>query len=87
MGIYRLNLLKDSFITNISTDGTNQNRATGSNLGSSPTLQVFAIKDSIYTGSVEWTSSLLQFEVVDLSRSIFIDKSIKILFERSTIIK
>src|SRR3990167_5558167 len=76
MGFYRLNLTRDSFITNISTDGTHGNRATGSNLGSSPTLQVFALKDRLFTGSVEWSRALLQFDVVDLSRSIFIDKTI-----------
>ena len=76
MGFYRLSLTKDSFISNISTDGTHGNRATGSNLGSSPTLQVFALKDRLFTGSVEWSRALLQFDVVDLSRSIFIDKTV-----------
>lgn len=73
---YRILPLKDSFITNISTDLTKTNLATGSNLGSSPTLQVFAIKDRLSTGSVEWARTLVQFDVVDLSRSIFIDKTV-----------
>lgn len=76
MGFFRLGLIRDSFITNASTDGTNQNRATGSNLGSSPTLQVFAVKDNLFTGSVEWARTLLQFDIVDLSRSIFVDKTV-----------
>lgn len=76
MGFYRLNLTKDNFITNISTDGTNGNRATGSNEGSNPTLQIFALKNRLFTGSIELARTLLQFDIVDLSRSIFIDKTI-----------
>lgn len=73
---YRLNITKDSTISNISTDGTNSGRASGSNVGMSPLLQIFALKDRIFTGSLEWARSLLQFDVTELSRSIFVDKTI-----------
>ena len=76
MGFFRLNLTKDTTILNVSTDGTSTNRSSGSNLGASPLLQVFALKDNLFTGSVEWSRALLQFDIVDLSRSIFIDKTI-----------
>ena len=73
---YNLPLSKDTFITNISTDGTSISRATGSCLGSSPVLEIFALKSRLSTGSVEWSRVLLQFDVTDLSRSIFVDKTI-----------
>lgn len=76
MGFYRLPLVKDTTILNVSTDMTDGHRASGSNLGSSPTLQVFALKDRLFTGSVELARTLLQFDVTDLSRSIYVDKTI-----------
>lgn len=76
MGFYRLNLTKDSFISDISTDMTHAHRASGSNLGSSPTLQVFALKNRLFTGSIELARTLLQFDITSLSQSIFVDKTI-----------
>jgi hypothetical protein len=78
MGLYRIFPSKDSWITNASIDGTNGNRATGSNFGSSPTLRVFAIKDELTSGSREWGRILLQFDTTELSGKVFTHETVPV---------
>jgi len=76
MGFYRLFTSKDTWISNASTDGTNGHRMTGSNFGMSPTLQLFAVKNAVESGSYELSRILLQFNLNELSGKIFDEKTV-----------
>ena len=76
MPFYRIFSTKDNWITNKSLDGTLTNRATGSNLGTSPALNVFAAKDEIQTGSIELARTLIDFDITELSGKIYTDRII-----------
>lgn len=76
MGFYRIYSQKDAFILNKSSNGSAANRHSGSNTGLSPSMQVFALKSKLVTGSIELARSLLQFNVTELSGKIFDEKRI-----------
>lgn len=69
MPFYNVYPLKDTFITNLNVNGT---RVTGSNVGASPGLSVFAQKDD----GLEVARTLLQFNMTELSGKIYSERSI-----------
>lgn len=78
MGVFRIFPEKDTWITDERPDNSFSTsiRASGSNHGRSPALNVFARKGEIVSGSAELARSLLQFSVTELSGLIFVDKLI-----------
>jgi hypothetical protein len=76
MAFYRIYPIKDAWITDASPDSSLSTRATGSNHGSSPVLNVFARKGDINSSSIELARSLVQFDVTELSGKIYTDKVI-----------
>lgn len=76
MGFYRLYPEKDTWITDAHPENSLTIRASGSNHGRSPVLNVFARKADINSGSIELARSLVQFSIPYLSGLIFSDRLI-----------
>lgn len=76
MGFYRVFPSKDNWITDAHPDGDVTTRATGSNHGRSPALNVFARKADINSASIELARSLVQFDLAPLSGLIFDEQRI-----------
>lgn len=76
MGLFRIFSSKDVWITNEIFAGKAEDvRATGSNHGQSPSMRVFAEKET-FSGSIELGRALLQFDTTELSGKIFDDQTI-----------
>jgi len=75
MGIYRFFPTKDTWVTNrLRSDFV---RATGSNHGLSPSLNVFSYLPAGQSGSnLDIARTLIQFNVSDLSSSIYVDEKV-----------
>jgi len=73
MGLYRLFPEKDAWITDAHPENSTAVRATGSNHGRSPSLNVFARKGDISATSIELARSMVQFSVTELSGLVFDD--------------
>ena len=76
MGWYRIFPTRDTFVTNAHPANDLSIRATGSNLGASPTLNVFARKGDMFTGSLELARTLVSFNVSELSGLIYSEQRI-----------
>ena len=76
MGLFRIFPLKDTTITNAHVPNDLAVRGTGSNFGADPSLEVFARKAEISSGSIELSRALLRFNVTELSGKIYTDKVI-----------
>jgi len=76
MGFFRIFPTRDTWIT----DGHRLNnvltRGTGSSHGRSPSLNVFARKDDMFTGSIELARTLIQFDTTELSGKVFDEQTI-----------
>jgi len=73
MGIYRIPCTKDTWITNRIIDNNSSVRATGSNFGADPSLNVYAFEPDILTGTMDVARSLLKFDMTELSGKIYED--------------
>lgn len=73
MGFYRIFPTKDTWITDRVIDNDIAVRATGSNHGRSPALNVFAVEPEVAagSGSADLARALLQFGVTELSGKIY----------------
>ena len=78
MGIMRIFSSGDTWITDERPGDSNSLtlRASGSDHGRSPALNVFAKKDEIVSGSVELARSLIRFDLTELSGMVFTDLTI-----------
>lgn len=76
MGLYRVFPTSDTWITDAHPVNDFSQRATGSNHGASPSLNVFARKGDINSASIELARSLLRFNIDELSSSIYEDGTI-----------
>jgi len=76
MGYYRVFSNADTFITDAHPSDTTTVRATGSNMGASPSLNVFSRKGDIFTGSIELARTLIKFDLTELSGLIYDEERI-----------
>jgi hypothetical protein len=73
MGWYRIFPTKDTFISTYAPDSLDAIRATGSNHGATPSLNIFAAKARFLTSSVELARILIDFDITELSGKIYTD--------------
>lgn len=71
MGIFRIYPSADTWITDVHPERTVDLRASGSNHGRSPSLNVFARKGDIISSSIELARTLVKFDLTELSGKIF----------------
>ncbi len=71
MGVFRLYPSADTWITDAHPERSTAIRATGSNHGRSPSLNVFARKGDISSASLELARTLVEFSLSELSGLIF----------------
>jgi hypothetical protein len=71
MGVFRIYPSADTWITDAHPERSTSVRATGSNHGRSPSLNVFARKGDITSGSIEKARTLMQFSLTELSGLVF----------------
>lgn len=76
MGVFRIYPNKDNWITDAHPDGDTSIRASGSNHGRSPALNIFARKGDISSASIELARSLVRFDITELSGKIYTDLAI-----------
>ena len=76
MAFYRSFPLADTWITDAAPDSNLSYRASGSNHGLSPSLNVFARKAEINSSSIELARTLVKFSLTDLSGKIYSDNTI-----------
>ena len=76
MGLRRFFPNIDTWITDAHPDYTINVRGTGSNHGESPNLNVFSRKGDISSGSIELARILVQFDLTELSNSIYSEGTI-----------
>jgi hypothetical protein len=74
--LFRMYSQKDNWISNAHPDYSISVASSGSNHGKSPSLNVFARKDDMSSGSLELARTLVQFDITELSGLIFNDKAI-----------
>lgn len=73
MAIYRIFPSADTWITNRLIDSSITVRATGSNHGRTPALNVFAFEPAQLSGTMDLARILLQFDTTELSGKIYDD--------------
>ena len=71
MALFRIFPSKDAWITNRLIDPSVSVRATGSNQGLSPALNVFAFEPEQLSGTADLGRALLQFNLTELSGKIY----------------
>lgn len=71
MSFYRIFPSADTWITDRIISNDVSVTATGSNLGASPDLSVFAFEPTIQSGTVDLARALLQFNITELSGKIY----------------
>src|SRR3990167_2618270 len=76
MGVYRIPIIRDNWISNKITKNVATTRITGSNFGSSPLLRVFKLTGTLPSSTVELARTLIQFGLGELSSSIYVDRTI-----------
>lgn len=73
MGWYRIFPTADTWISDRIVSDDTAVLATGSNMGLSPSLSVFAYEPEVLTGSVDLARALVKFNVTELSGKIYDD--------------
>jgi len=76
MGLYRTYPSKDTFITNKIINNDVSVRATGSNNGANPSLNVFAFQPVVLSGTMDLSRILIKFDLTELSGKIYSDITI-----------